>query len=123
MTAPADVDSFWDLGAYLIVGLPGVIGAVLAGYAAMRNGKATKELQATTSEVRDQVANSHTINLRDDLDGKHLDTAAAFDRIERRLEIVGEQVNLTREEAIETRRDVRSVEIRVGRLEGRTDNL
>lgn len=51
----------WDLAAYLIVGLPATIAAIVAAWQAtrsMRHG----------AEIRDQVSNDHKTNLRDDID-------------------------------------------------------
>jgi hypothetical protein len=55
------------VGVALVTGLLSVIGIAVAEFM-RRNHKALKEVRATTEASREQVQNSHSTNLRDDLD-------------------------------------------------------
>lgn len=57
-------DSWMDLVAYLIVGLPAIIAAIAAIKA---HGKASDH-KDTSEQTLDQVKNDHSTNLRDDID-------------------------------------------------------
>ncbi|MEU4709523.1 DUF2746 domain-containing protein [Nocardia salmonicida] len=49
-----------------------VVGTLILGYLDRRGSKAEqKEQTATLTEVKDQVSNTHSTNLRDDIDAMH----------------------------------------------------
>lgn len=57
MTDPAGADSWFDLGAYLLVAVPGIVASVLAW-----------RIKASTAATEEQVSNDHTSKLREDID-------------------------------------------------------
>ena len=110
-----NADNALDLWAYLIVGLPGTIGAVIAGVIGWKSRASHLALAATTDEIREQVVNHHPdSNLRDDLDEHHkllLSLLARMDahgddtrklrkllaRIDERTSRIGDEVRTDRE--------------------------
>ena len=54
--------------AVVIAFLAQTIPAVVAAIAAIKAAKVAHENKSTTEAVRNQVENSHTVNLRDDID-------------------------------------------------------
>lgn len=54
-------DTGLDLAAYAVAGLPATVGAITALFLAVKSLR-------HNAEIRDQVSNDHTTNLRDDLD-------------------------------------------------------
>jgi hypothetical protein len=62
-------DNWYDLLAYLIVGLPACVAAIGAWRGLKGNTKSHKFLEKTSKEVLNEVKNDHATNLRDDIDG------------------------------------------------------
>lgn len=60
----------------LITAVQGILIALLA-----RQSSRVKQIAADARAAREQVQNSHTVNLRDDFDGKHGETSAKLDQI------------------------------------------
>lgn len=57
MTYPAGADSWFDLAAYLLVAVPGIVASVLAW-----------RIKVSAAATEEQVSNDHTSNLREDID-------------------------------------------------------
>lgn len=70
MTGPINADSWMDVAAYAVVGVPALIASLGALHVAKKNAVAQQAVAADVTEVKDQVANTHTTNLRADLDSK-----------------------------------------------------
>lgn len=89
------------------IGTTGILGAAwLAAWPKLR------EFAADIRTVRDQVQNSHTINLRDDVDGKHDETTGQNVQILEQLEGLRDLVE-RRFEGVSS--DVRGVRRDIGR--------
>lgn len=58
MSSAAGADSWFDIFAYVLVALPGVVASIVAW-----------RIKVQTAAVEDQVSNDHATNLRDDIDG------------------------------------------------------
>ncbi|MET9329460.1 DUF2746 domain-containing protein [Tsukamurella sp. NPDC003166] len=70
MTGPINADSWMDVAAYAIVGVPALVASLGALRVAKKNAVAQRAVAADVTEVKDHVANTHSTNLRADLDGK-----------------------------------------------------
>lgn len=57
MTDPAGADSWFDLAAYALVAVPGIVASVLAW-----------RIKVSAAATEEQVSNDHTSNLREDID-------------------------------------------------------
>lgn len=66
--AGANADTALDLWAYLIIGLPGTIGAVFAGIIGWKSRAAHLELAAKTDAIQESTVNDHDRPMRYDLD-------------------------------------------------------
>lgn len=58
VSSVAAADSWFDIFAYVLVALPGVVTSIVAW-----------RIKVQTAAVEDQVSNDHATNLRDDIDG------------------------------------------------------
>lgn len=65
---PIGADSWMDVVAYAVVGIPALIAAVAAYRVAMRNAAAQKTIGDDIAAVREHTVNTHATNLRDDID-------------------------------------------------------
>lgn len=105
-----NADNALDLWAYLIVGLPGTIGAVIAGVIGWKSRQSHADLRKSTEAIRESVVNGHPRPMRYDLDdvaaalialrGDIADVAHKVDDLDERTGRIGDE---TREEAV-TRR-------------------
>lgn len=64
----ANADTALDLWAYLIIGLPGTIGAVFAGIIGWKARASHLELAAKTDAIQESTVNDHDRPMRYDLD-------------------------------------------------------
>ncbi|QEQ94058.1 membrane protein [Streptomyces phage Saftant] len=83
-------------GGTVFVTLIGVVVEMLR-----RNHKALAEVQENVSVARDQVANSHTTNLRDDMDRLHDDVREVLDVLRQHGKEIGGLREDLRQERIE----------------------
>lgn len=71
-------DNWYDILAYLIVGLPASIAAIAAWRGIRGNRKSHDFLEKSSKEVLYEIKNDHPTNLRDDIDGLGLAIKEGF---------------------------------------------
>ena len=89
-----DVNDWWDIGAFFISSIPGI----LAGFLAWR-------IKVQTAEIGEQVTNDHTTNLRDDID----ELRVSMVDIDSRTTRIGDELRIDREQQRAMARDFYAV--------------
>lgn len=94
-------DDWFDLIAYLIVGIPAIIAAVGAIAARKALEKSHNSQTATADAVLDQVKNDHATNLRDDIDALGSQIKLGFKEIHTDISGLRSELRTERVERIE----------------------
>ena len=81
MTGPANIDSWLEFIIWAILAAAVLIGAV-SGIVSMWHARRISDVPEAVQEVKEQVKNSHSTNLRDDVDC----TAAKVDAVDTKVD-------------------------------------
>lgn len=98
MIAAAAADSWFDIFAYVLVALPGVVTSIVAW-----------RIKVQTAAVEDQVSNDHATNLRDDIDGirdSQDSTLRKLGEMDRTLRRIGDEQHADRSTISDLERDL-----------------
>lgn len=98
-------DSWLDVAAYLVIGLPALVASAAAWKGQRRSELWQKISHETQSQVLVEVKNEHATNLRDDIDGLGDAIRSGFKDVRSEVSWLREELRTERLERIEGDRD------------------
>lgn len=107
MTPPFNPDSWLDLVAYLILGIPAIISAFTTVRSRQENKENHAEQRDVAKQTLSQVQNDHKSNLRDDIDRLTEAVKEGFAGTRREFNHLREELRQERVERIEGDRNQR----------------
>ena len=102
MNGPINADSWMDVVAYLVVGLPGLLAALAAFRVVKKSAAAQQVIGEDVTVVREHVANTHESNLRSDVD----QLLVGMVEVKRAVGRIGDEVRDERAATSADRRDM-----------------
>ena len=83
---PANIDSWFEFLVWFVIAGAALLGAVQS----WRGRREHARQSETIEEVRDQVSNTHTTNLRDELDERHRELMTQLSKLDERTRRIGD---------------------------------
>ena len=114
MTGPATIDSWLEFIIWAILAAAVLIGAV-SGIVSMWHARRSSDVHEAVQEVKEQVKNWHSTNLRDDVDR----TAAKVDAVDTKVDRLSGVVDAIHQGQVEFMREIRSQMARQARIAAR----